>query len=124
MAGIKKITRMYVKASTLVEVIVAMLIIVSSLFAGAALFVKVEKAYLPGMKINAMFMANSIRSQTHKNKEFFDDVFENNNIKIIRSIKPYKEYDNLHILTFTTETSSGAALFIKKELIISNEEMD
>lgn len=113
MAGIKKIA-----ASTLVETLVAMTIIVTVLTMGVSLFVKVTTSGTSASKVKALAEAQNLAEKTKEKRSFFNEEYELAGMKVKKEIKPYE--GNEDILFLEIIVSSGDKVHAShKELILA-----
>lgn len=113
-----KFGRKLLKGSSLVEVLVAMIIIMSSLAAGVILYGKIHKSSLIRMKITANLHVEKIMTETRASKEFVDKEFTIDNIIIQREFIPYEEYENLQVMQVKAINKEGKVLLEKKEIVL------
>jgi len=109
-----------VKASTMVETIVAMVIIMISMGIGLALFSNLSRDVNDKLRIEAEIKVNSLAVETKLKKEYSDTEIESDNLRIERSIKEYKKTSRIKVLLIEAYSLSGKKICDYKELVIIN----
>ncbi len=106
------------KAFTLFESIIAMLIIVSVFAMATYSIVNITSSDDSFKRTKVLFELNKMAVEMKEKKQYLDgeDVIEG--IHYIRKAEKYKDADNLVLLNFSAKTESGVLLYERKELII------
>lgn len=107
-----------IKASTLVETIVAMLVVTFVFTIAFATIAGLSKNSNNSLKTKAYFVSQEVWVKTKTEKEFFDQDFVFGNITVKRTVKEYQKYDELFQLSIETFDSNNHKLFEQNELII------
>ena len=107
-----------VKASTMVETIVAMVIILICSSIGLSLFSNLPRDVNDELKIEAEIRMNSLAVETKLKKDFTDTSIESANLRLVRSIQEYGKKTHLKILFIEAYSLSGRKVCEYKELII------
>jgi len=107
------------KASTLMESLVAMVIIVVSLGVGTMIYSNILNSDKQVLQLKAICLLNKEAARTKKEKTFLDSEkqFENCNIK--KTVELYDQTANLYRLTLSAFDKSGHLIAVRKELIIT-----
>ena len=109
--------RFSLQSSTLIEVIIAMLIVLICLFIAFNVYIKTNASANFLQRIQAHLLTEDIFTNTKSKKEYIDKQFEFNNITIHRMIKPYPKSINLVMIELIAMTKKGRILFTKKEVV-------
>jgi type II secretory pathway pseudopilin PulG len=83
MAGVK------VKASTLVETMVAMVILCLVMGTAMVVFINATSSSISYDKVKAGFLVNNAMEQTQRTKSYVDEELEIDHIKLIRQVAAY-----------------------------------
>jgi prepilin-type N-terminal cleavage/methylation domain-containing protein len=108
------------QGSTLIEVLVAMIIIVICLGIATIIILNISKSGNTQLKLFAEQYAQKVLEQSKLNHEYLDDSYEREGIIIEKQVKTYKDLDGLFELTVTVFSSNMKQLVQKKELVISD----
>jgi len=109
---------MNLKASTLTEAIIAMVII--AIISGLALmtFISISSSNNSQLKILALYEIENIITQSHIEQIWDDEEFEIENILITRIVENYSNQRNLKSVSYKAITKQGKFLLERKELIL------
>jgi len=107
------------KASTLMESLVAMVIIVVSLGVGTMIYSNVLNSDKQVLQLKATCILDQQAAQTKTEKSFLDDEKLLGNWKIKKKVDLYDQTKNLYQLTFSAFDGNGQLIAIRKELIIT-----
>jgi len=107
-----------VRASTLVETIVAMLIITFVFSIGFLIIMNLSKNSNNSLKTKAYFLTNEILVSTKSKKQFFDQDFDFGNITIKRTVSEYQNNEELYQLNLKALDLNNHKLFEQNELLI------
>lgn len=105
------------KGSTLVEVLVAMVIILTCLGIAMMIFSNLSADVNDELRIIAEIRMNTIATETKRKKDFTDATLEFENIHIQRSILSYPQKKRLKILYLEAQTPFGKKIATYKEMI-------
>ena len=108
------------KAATLIEAIVSMVIVTIETIAfgiGMMIYLNILRTTDYQRKLEARLLLNEIAIQTRKDKSFIDEVIENPKMRIRKSIIPYKNSENLGLLYLVAFDKQDKQLAERKELI-------
>lgn len=106
-----------IKAFTIVESMVSMVIVMLVFSLTSMVIVNVIKSGVSRDKQNAYMFVNAIRNETIQQARFIDETVEVNDILIQKTILEYKKSENLKVLlieAFKGETK----LFESKEIVM------
>jgi len=119
MGGIVKLNKIgKVRASTLVETIVAMLIITIVFSMAFLIFLNISKNSNNAIKTKAYFLASDILVKTISEKQYFDSDYNFGNVIIKRIVTEYHKNDELFQLNITAFDFKNHKLFEQNKLII------
>lgn len=108
-----------IQASTLIEVITAMIIIMIIFGIAMMIFTNINTTSNTKLKLFAGMHIDKVYEETIKENSFFDEDYQVESIKIEKKIMPYKNNDNIIILQFIAFDNKGKELLNKKELVRS-----
>ena len=109
------------KASTLVEIIVAMVIISTVFVLSLAVFVNISKNSNNGLKLKAALISEEVMVSTRQNKLYIDEEIDIDHLDIIKRVSTYKSYKDLVLVSIEIKDKRGKSLLIKKEIMILND---
>ncbi len=107
-----------INASTLVEVIVAMVIISSVFILSLAVFLNIGKNSNNSLKIKAALVSEDVMVYTRQNNLFVNENISMDNLDIIKEVRQYKSYKDMVLVTVEVKDKRGKSLVVKKELMI------
>jgi hypothetical protein len=111
------------KASALLEVLVAITILMTVVVMGTIIFVNVTKSSFTGEKIKAEILLTKEIYDTQKNKTFFDDEIKVGVITIKKEVEFYKGDKKLPVIYLKAVNGEERILAEKKQiLLVDNEE--
>jgi competence protein ComGF len=116
MAELKKM----VKASTLIETIVAMVIIMICSGIGLSLFSNISQNVNDELRIEAAIRVNSMAVETKLNKEFTETTLESDNLRLERSFQVYPGKKQIEVLVIDAYSLTGRKVCGYRELIKVN----
>jgi len=107
------------KASSVLEGLAAnaLLAIVSVIF--SMIYVNVQNSYQMPNKLKASTELERIWTETKKEKKFIDEIIEEKNLVIKKSIEKYRDIDNIRLLKVVITNKKNKVLAERKELIIN-----
>lgn len=108
-------------ASTLIETLVAMTIIMIS-FGVMALLVINTSRNTGILKLNAFLICEEVKSETLTLKKYENEEFEFENMDIIKSIYPYKKSNEILVLEIQAFSKNQIMIYETKLLIPVNNE--
>lgn len=103
--------------STLVEVIVAMVIITMVISLTFNFYVKVNKSSNYLVKLKAHMISEEVICQCKIHKEFKDENYNFDNVIIQKIITPYENYDDLKRVEIIALSMDKKEFFRKTEII-------
>lgn len=106
------------KSFTLIESIVALIIIMLCFGIGLMIYVNVMKSDSNFLKLKSSALLKEIVINTKINKHFIDEQYSFKEININKRIEKYKDQDNLNIVIFEAYDKSGKKICEMKELVI------
>ena len=106
------------KAYTLVETIIAMVIIMLVFSIAMMIFVNVMKTERVVRQAEVFFKINEVLNQTKLKKEYVDLTYSFDDYEIQQTIIPYNESNKIKQLTVTAFDSNGKQIAQKIELVI------
>jgi hypothetical protein len=112
-----------VKASTLVESIIAMLIVTIVFSMALVLMLNISKNSNNSLKTKAYILANDVLVKTKSEKSYFDQEFNYGNILIKKTVAEYENNEELFFLNISTYDLRNHKLFEQNELIIIENEL-
>lgn len=107
-----------VQGSTLIEVLVAMIIIVICLGIASIIILNISKSGNTGLKLFAEQYAEKVIEESKLNHEYLDEIYEIEGIIVEKRVELYKNLDGLFELTITVFNPDMKQLVQKKELVI------
>ena len=109
-----------IKAFTLIETVVAMLLIMLSIGLSTTLFVSIGQVKKQ-KEVKVLFQLQQISQQSIEQDELFDDEFFYETYLIRRKVKEYRGLENifkLHLIAYDSESNKKVEEW--RELVISN----
>lgn len=107
------------KGSTLVETLVAMIIVMLAFGIGLLIYLNVIQSSGAQQKLNAQLQMNKIAIETKDKNLFVDEEDTTGTMKIIKTIQPYSAgSDKLKLLKIEAFDGNGKKLAEREELII------
>lgn len=108
-----------IKGSTLVETLVAMIIVMLAFGIGLMIYLNVIQSSGAQQKLNAQLQMNRIAIETKGKNLFVDDEYSMENLKLVKTIQSYSgESDKLKLLKIEAFDGNGKKLSERKELVI------
>jgi len=112
----------HLKASSMLEVLVAMVLFAVIFSLGINLYVKIVQSSFSGSKLKASLLLTHLAEQTKKEKAFVDATLEEGAVRVEREIKMYNGNKSLLILEFKAYDQADSLLAQRKELYsVDNE---
>jgi Tfp pilus assembly protein PilV len=109
-----------IKASTLVESLIAMVIIVMCLGVGTMIYTNVLNSDKQVVQLKAISVLNTLANQTKTEKNFLDSEQQLNDWKIKKTVNKYEQTQNLYQLSFSVFDTEGHLITSRNELITIN----
>ena len=106
-----------IQASTLIEAIVAMLIVTIIFALAMVLMANISKNSNNSIKTKAYLLTNQIYQQTKAQKSYIDQEYNFENVHIKKTITPVKDNDELYLLTITARNKLNYKLTERNEII-------
>ncbi|OFY26027.1 MAG: hypothetical protein A2275_05835 [Bacteroidetes bacterium RIFOXYA12_FULL_35_11] len=104
-------------ASTLIEVLIAMVIIVVVFGIANMIFLNIQKSTNTGIKIAASLELDKIAAETHRNFTYMDEEYKLDRFTIIKKVSNYNKAEELRQLNFEVLDAEGKIILERKELI-------
>ncbi|MDF2456906.1 MAG: hypothetical protein K0R51_2899 [Cytophagaceae bacterium] len=122
MAGIKLLS-VRLKASSLIETIVAMMIVMLVFFVAMSIYVNVLRNGITLSEISAAQQLQVLAEETVKNKSYFNENLVLETLTITKNCASYNSSTELFLLDLEAKDKSGRTVATRKELILksSNE---
>lgn len=111
MAGIK------LKAATLMESLVAMVVVLVCCGIAAMIYVNVMNSGNEREKLKAHLLLNETAIKTKSERLFLDEEIKGEFITIRKTVEPYKEQADLSLLVLTALDEAGNIIETRKEII-------
>lgn len=105
------------KASTLMESLIAMVIIVTCLAIGTMIYANVLASDKQRLQLKAMLILNSEALQTKSEKSFLDSEKQLDEWNIKKTVEHYEQTENLYRLTLSITDKEGKTIATRNELI-------
>lgn len=109
-----------VKGSTIIEVIVAMVIILSSLCIGMSIFSNLSRDINDELQIIATIRINSWANESKLKNNLSDSTWEFENLTLHRTLLPYQNSNKFKVLNIEAYTKSDKKITDYQEIIIVN----
>jgi len=112
------------KASTILEVIIALLLGTMIIGFSMNIVVKTAKNYNAVKKADAMFLVQNRFSILSENPKLIQDSIRDEGILLVESLKNYKQSEELFVLEIKAYTAQNRFLVEKKALIKITDESE
>jgi len=109
------------KAATIIESIVAMVIITSCLGFATLIYSNVMNSDKQRLEMSAGLLLENVAQQTKKEKSFVDSETQEGIWKIKKTVERYKEAENCYLLQLIARNADGKFIKTRNELIITQE---
>ncbi len=121
----KKVINIKVSGFTIIEVLVAIIIIMLSIGIFFSIFINVRKTDFNHTKTKAYIEANSIIEKSIKEKLFEDEEYVYEGFKIVKKISQYQDYSDIILLNIEVlnKENNNLILSIKKTAIKEEEDV-
>ena len=107
-----------IKASTLIEVLVAMIIIMISFGIAMAIYMNVSLSDHLVQKLKAELLLNETAIETKAANSFIDEKTGSDKISINKTVTSYNGIPELHLLMLEAFDVNGKKISERKELVI------
>ncbi len=107
-----------IEASSLVETVVAMIIILSVFGISMMVYMNVVKTGINLSNLNASLQLNELAEKTKKEKLYVDQTIESKGFSIQKKITKYNHDENLLLLEITAKDNGDKILASRKEIIL------
>lgn len=111
---------MRLSATSIVESITAMLIILLSFAVGMMIYMNVVRSEKILSKTQAHLALTQLMEKTTKEKLFFSSDFQINGLRVIRVIKEYPEYQDAFIVHLEAINPKGESIYTFQEIVFEN----
>jgi len=115
-----KIATAKVSGSTLIEVVIATVIILAVFTVAIGIFTKVTQSGYSVSRTSARQQMETIIDQSIRDLDYVDEILEADSIDYEKSVVPYSGYDDL--LLFQVEARQGATTIGKLQKVVRREE--
>lgn len=112
------IMKVKLRASTLVETTVAMVIIMICSGIGLSLFSNLSLDVNDELRIEAEIRINSFAGETKLKNDFTDTTIESSNLRIQRSFLDYRNMKRIKVMLIDAYSLSGRKVCTYRELIL------
>lgn len=119
MNRVKKRSRHYIKSSSLLEVVVALLLISIVLVLSMNIFTNIMQSGYSNRKIEASIKIKELSFSTKKNQLFINEEFNEEEYKIVKKVEFYKQNQELIHINWTAQSSGGEILLETNEIIVT-----
>jgi len=109
-----------VKSSTLIEVLIAMVILLIVFGVAMLVFKNINTSYSPKLDLKAYLKLEETVQQTKDELTFIDEEFETDNMKVIKKVYDYSQGENLMVLDISVMNMNGRVLSERKEIVRKN----
>lgn len=119
--GIKyQVLRKKIKASTMLEALVAMVIILGAFTVTCMIYVNVTTSDNSRQKLDAQLLMNELALKTKQEKSFIDEKTETDFLIIEKTISKYPNAENLNQLTIIVSNKEGKIIAAYNELLVES----
>lgn len=109
------------KGSTLIESLIAMIIIVLSIGISAMIYSSILSSDKEFIKLKANKLIDAEAATTKAQKLFIDSEIKVNELIIQKKVSLYTETENLYRISFLVTDANGNAIVTRNELLINDE---
>ena len=104
-------------ASTLIETIIAMIIVSISFGVGITIYANMQASGNPVYKTKAFREVDNIFHRSFHNQHFTTKKYQYGSIQIIRKLETYTKNENLKVLSVRALDAKGALIYRKRRII-------
>ena len=108
---------MRLKATSIVESITAMVIILLSFGVGMMIYMNVLRSEKLISKARANLILNQVLSKTKEEKSFKNEKMNNEHIRIIKSVSNYPDALKAHAIKLEAFNTKGEFILVIKEIV-------
>jgi Tfp pilus assembly protein PilV len=105
-----------VKAATLIEVIVALVIITIIFGVSTMIYVNVLHSSYSHRQFNASLVVKEVCEETLATKRYFDEQADRKNVTITKTVSRYR--DMLNIIHLHVEATAGEQILFSRDMLI------
>ena len=107
-----------IKGSTLIEVLVAMIIVMVSFGIAMAIFMNISSSGNHAQQLKAQLLLNKAAIRTKAENSFIDEISEGESIIINKTVTSYNGIPGLNLLLLQAFDINGKKIAERKELVI------
>lgn len=107
-----------VKAATLLETLVAMIIVLIGFSISIMIYINVIKSNSAGLKIKANMAAEAMKRECIRTKSFIDEEKEYDQFVLVKTAEKYDKNERLVVLRIVAKTKKGRKLFDRREMVV------
>jgi type II secretory pathway pseudopilin PulG len=111
-----------VAASSLLEVVVAMVIAVVVFGIGMMTYLNVTRASFGLREFNATLWLQEVAAETVAKRSFFNETFEKENLILHKKVSPYQRMDNLVLMELEVVDLENKRLATQRQLLFTHED--
>lgn len=108
----------HLKASTLIESLIAMVVLVLCLGIATMIFTNILHSDKDRKELTAAQIADREIIRTKQEKNFLDAEYEVNDLIIKKTVEKYEQTENLFILSLAVLNADRKPVYIHRELIL------
>ena len=112
---------MRLPATSIVESITAMVIILLSFGVGMMIYMNVLQSEQLISKTKANLILSQVLNKTIQDNQFEDAKFQKENIWIVQTIKKYSSYQDVYTIQLEAFDTKGKSILILKELVFQDK---
>lgn len=105
------------KGATIIEVLVAMIIILTCSTLATVIYLNVLQSQNSAEKLKAFRMIKEIQRETEEKNNYINEQLSADGFTIEKECKPYKSDTRLIVITFTARNQDGKELMKQSKLI-------
>ena len=115
-----KIFKKKIKGSTLIEVLVAMVIVLVVYSIAMMIFLNIKRSANTGLKSIALLELDNVVIETKKKFSFIDEDYKTESFVIKKKISPYGKNNDLRVLSVEVVDLAGRLITERKEIVKLN----
>lgn len=116
MAGLNIDTKF--KAATLLESLVAMVIVLLSFGIALMIYVNITNSNNSQLKLNAYLSLNEVLAETVQDEAYTDEETEKGVLKIVKTVQPYGRSKNLVEIHLEARDVNGKVLSVLDKIVL------
>jgi type II secretory pathway pseudopilin PulG len=109
-----------IKANTLPEVLIAIVIITFSSALGVTIYLNIQQNTQPFFKLKAQEIAIRQFKQSIQQHDYFDKTIKEEQFTVVKTVKPSEQYPDCVILKITVLSSAEKKMCELQQLIYEN----